>query len=86
MTQVAARELDSRQGHRLGFVVVAAILPEEGDRTGIHPQHAGIGDGGAGDIGAEVFERAGARTGRLDMHSPVFAPDFRIDLPVVLLE
>ena len=48
--------------------------------------HACIGDGGARDVSAQVLEGAGSGTGRLDMHSPILAPDLRIDLPIVLLE
>ncbi len=31
MTEIAAGKLDSRQGHDLGLVVMATILPAEGD-------------------------------------------------------
>ena len=68
------------------MVVVGAVFPAKGNRVLVDLEHAGVGDGGAGDISAEIFERAGSRTAGLDVHAPVFAPDLRIDLPVIVLE
>ena len=52
----------------------------------IDPDHAGVGDGGARDVSAQILQRAGSGAGWLDMHSPVLAPDLGIDRPIVLLE
>ena len=51
-----------------------------------HAQEARVGDRGAGDVSAEIFEGGGAGAGGLNMHAPVFAPDLRVHLPAVLLK
>ncbi len=86
MAQVAACELDSWQGHNPSLAVVGAIFPAEGDGTLINGNHAGIADGRARDIGAEVLDSAHARASWLDVHAPALAPDFRVHLPIVFLE
>src|SRR6516225_6365556 len=86
MAQVAGGELYARQGHLPGLITVTAVYPAEGDGVFIEPNHPRVGDGGAADAGTEVVEGAGTGAGRLDVHSPGFAPDFRIDLPGVFFQ
>ena len=50
------------------------------------PEHAGISDRGARDVGAQILQSADSGTAGLDVYAPVFAPDLRIDRPVVVFE
>src|SRR5215813_1720116 len=86
VAQVAFCELKAGQSEFSASITVRAVFPTEGHRVWIDPDHAGIGDGGARDIGAQILERAVSRTAGLDVHAPVFAPDPRIDRPIVVLE
>src|SRR5512140_1828203 len=86
MAQVAACELNPGQSEFSASIAVRAVFPAEAYRLWIDPDHAGIGDSGARDIGAQILQRAGSGAGRLDMHPPVFAPDLRVDLPIIVLE
>ena len=85
MAQVAADELDARQGQRLKTIVSAAVFPAEGDGGFIDGHEARIGDGGARDVGAQVVEGAGPEPAGW-ICTPQWSPDLRIDLPVVLRE
>ena len=86
MAQVTPDEFHAGQGEFFGLVVIRTVFPAEGDGVRIDLEHTGIGEGGAGDIGAEVLEGAGAGAAGLDMYSPVFAPDRGIDRPIVCFE
>src|SRR6267154_1639210 len=86
VAQVAAYELKARQGEFSTSIGLRAVFPAEGHRVWNDPEHAGVSDSGARDIGAQILQSAGSGTGRLDMDTPVFTPDLRINRPIVLLE
>ena len=86
MAQIASDEFDARECFGFGAVVIGTIFPAEGDGVVGNRDYARIGDGRAGDVGAQVFEGGSSGAGGLDVHAPVFAPDGRIDLPAVLFK
>src|SRR3974377_411263 len=86
VTKIMAHELDGRQGFYLGAVVVGAIFPAEGEGIISEGHHPRIIDGGASDVGAEIFESRSAGAGGLDMHSPILAPDLRVHWPALFFE
>jgi hypothetical protein len=86
MTEVAARKLNARQGQCAINVLTGAVLPAKGYRVLVGLDHAGVGEGGARDVSAEVFESAGSGTAGLDVDAPIFAPDLRIHWPVIVVE
>ena len=45
-----------------------------------------VADGGAADVGAEVFDGGGSRTKGLDVDAPVGVPDGGVHLPIACLE
>ena len=67
--QEAANELVGGKGHELCPAVVAVILPAEGDRGIGNADEAGVGDGHAVSISAEIGEHlCGAAERRLGIH------------------
>src|SRR5262249_58060006 len=84
--QIAACELYSRQGQDCGAVGVGTIFPTEADGIIREGNQAGVGDSSARDIAAEILESGRSGTDRLDVNSPVFAPDLRVDWPVSFFE
>lgn len=86
VAKIVAHEFDAGQGFCFGAVVVGTIFPTKDDGVVCDGCDASIVDGGAGDVGAEVFDSRSAGTGGLDVDTPVLAPDLRINLPVLLLE
>src|SRR5712692_7068967 len=55
-TQEAADELVGVEGHRLSFVMVAIILPQEADAAVGESEEAAVGDGDAMGIAGEIIE------------------------------
>jgi hypothetical protein len=45
-----------------------------------------VADGGAADVGAEVFDGGGSRTKGLDVDAPVGVPEGGVHLPIACLE
>jgi hypothetical protein len=86
VSQIALHELHALEGAEFGAVAGVAVLPAEGDGLLGDPHHAGVADGGARDVGSEVFEGGTTVAGGLDVDTPVPAPDVGVDLPVVGLE
>src|SRR5262249_55138110 len=86
VTKIMANELDARQGFFLLAVVGGTIFPAAGDGGLGEANHARIIDGGASDVGPEIFDSRSAGTGGLNMHSPILAPDLRVHLPVMFFE
>src|SRR5687768_3867651 len=86
LAQIAPDKLNA--GERESFVAVAGvpILPAEGNGVVGDLEEAPIADGGAGHVSAEVFEGAGAVAGRLNVHTPILAPDTGVHLPLVLFK
>jgi len=84
MAQVAAHELNSGQIQSFDAVVVVSIFPTKRDGVFVDLEDAPIVDGSASDVVAEIFDGGGPGTCRLDVDSPVFGPDLRIDLPIVV--
>jgi hypothetical protein len=86
MTQVTGDKFGARQREDFPSIVAVAVLPPK-DNMGVgEAEDARVGNGGAGDISAQVFEGGGAAAGRLDMHAPVLVPDIRINLPTLLVQ
>ena len=86
MTQIAAHEFDTRQRFELGAVVIGTIFPAERHRVVSNGDEPCIVDGGASDVSAEIFDGGSTGASGLDVHSPIFGPDLRIDLPIVLFK
>ena len=84
--EVTRDELHARNGGGFPPVALGPVLPAERDRLSRDVDQARIVDGGAGDVSAQVFERAATGTGGLNMHAPILVPDDWIDLPVAFLE
>ena len=70
MAQGAAYELNAGQSECSASIGVRAVFPAEAHRVWIDPDHAGMGDGGARDIGAQILQSAGSGTSRLDVPPP----------------
>ena len=84
--EIAAHKLDARQSERLATVLMGTIFPAEGDGLGGDRQQARVSDGGASDISAQILNGGSSGASRLDVHTPLLAPDCGIDLPIVLFE
>ena len=86
VAQVASDEFDAGDGRCFDAVALVAVLPAEGDRPGIVGNEAAVGDGGAADVGTEVFDGGLPRAEGLDVDPPVGAPDSGIHFPIQSLE
>jgi len=84
--EIAADELQT--GNRFGAdaAVGGTVLPGKGDVIVAKLPDAGIADGGAGDVGAEVLNGALAVAEGLDVNTPVLGPDRGIGLPVTAVQ
>jgi hypothetical protein len=67
VAQVAAHELNSGQSQFPAAITLGAVFPTEGYRVLSDLQHAPIGEGGARDVSAQIFERAGSTTAGLNV-------------------
>lgn len=54
---------------------MGSIFPRKGDRRFADSQDAGVGDGCAANIGAQILDDALAVAEGLEMHAPIFFPD-----------
>ena len=79
MAEVAGDELDAGHFFHPPGVAVSPVFPREGDARFVDGKDAGVGDGGAADIGAEILDGPPAVTEGLEMHAPVFFPNAGID-------
>lgn len=86
MPEIMAHELDAWERLCFGAVVVGTIFPAKGDGVVGEGEHARIVNGGASDVGTEIFDGRSAGTGGLDMHTPIFAPERWVDWPVILFK
>src|SRR6478735_11204955 len=75
--QETADELVGIERHYLLPATVAIILPTEGDAIAVHADEAGIGDGNAMGIAAEIGQHLfGSGKWRLGIDHPVDTPRF----------
>ena len=81
--EVAHDKLLAREGADLAAVARRPVLPPEADGVIVDAHHAGIAEGGAGDVGPEILEGGATVAGGLNVNAPILAPDGGIDLPVV---
>ena len=58
---------------------MGAVFPAEGDTITFDANDAGVANGGAADIGAEILNGAFAAAKGLQMHAPVFFPHAVMD-------
>ena len=73
--QEASDELIGAQGHELGLVVVAIVLPAEADLSLVQTHEAAVGDGDAMDVAAEIGEDLGRAAERgLGVDDPLDLP------------
>jgi hypothetical protein len=86
MSEVAGCKLNTADGGGFAPVVFGAVFPTEGDGVIGDLDDAGIVDGSACDVSAEIAQSGAAGTGGLDVNAPGFVPDGGIDLPVVFFE
>lgn len=77
MAQVSTDELHAGERFCLDVVTLGAVLPPEGVRLSIGGNDAAVADGGAENVGAEVFDGGDSRAKRLDVDPPVDAPERR---------
>ena len=66
------------------FLRQKATLPDFDVLIDLH--HSAVADGGACYVSTEILKGCCPVAGGLDVHAPVFAPDFGIDLPAMGLE
>ena len=81
MPEEARDKLHAREGADLVAVARRPVFPPEADGVIVHAHHAGIAEGGAGDLVAKILQGGTAVAGRLNVNAPVPAPDGGIDLP-----
>ena len=86
MPQITRHELHTSQRTSLRAIAGIPILPAERDGILPHPNHSRIADGRARHVVSQILQRAGSIARGLDVHTPVLAPDVRIDLPFVALK
>ena len=86
VAQVSANELDAGEVRLFHAVAFVAVFPLEGHRVGIAGQDAAVADGGAADVGPEVFDGGDPRAEGLDVDPPADAPHGGIHFPVQSLE
>ena len=84
--QIAADKLYARQGEQLAAILMGTIFPTERDGLAGDSEQARITDGGASDISAQILNGGSSGASRLDVHTPLLAPDLRVDLPIVLFK
>ena len=68
-------KLDPWQSAGLAAMARVAILPLEGNGAVGDLEDSRVADGGAGDIGAQIFEGGGTVAGGLNVHAPILVPD-----------
>src|SRR5690349_23573811 len=82
VTQITPDKLHSRHGQTFRSTCVP-VFPSEGDGAVGDMEDALITDGRARHVGPKIFNGRGAVAGRLNMNTPVLAPDGWIHLPAV---
>lgn len=75
MAQVAGNKLHARNGFGSPGVTMGAVFPRKGDRRFADAKDAGVGDGCAANIGAQILDDTLAVAEGLEMHAPIFFPD-----------
>ena len=75
MAQVAGNKLHARSGFGSLGITMGAIFPRKGDRRFADSQDAGVGDGCAANIPAQILDDALAVAEGLEVHAPIFFPD-----------
>ncbi len=79
MPEITGGEFSTAEGfHPLG-IAVGAVLVKEGDVGVGHREDARIGDRGAADISAEIFDDIFPAAEWLQVDAPVFLPDGGVD-------
>ena len=86
MSQIAPDKLHARKERGFDAVAGVAILPAEGNGLLGDRPDAGVADGGAGDVSAQILQSGDAGARGLDMHAPLLAPGRWVDLPAVNLK
>jgi len=75
MEEEPADELSRLQPHHLGRAAIVIVLPGEGDMGLVEGDEAGVGDGDAMGVAAEIGEHlGGAAEGLLGVNDPVDPP------------
>ena len=86
VAEVAADELDAIDFERSLDVAVIAIFPAEGDGVVAGGNESAVGDGGAGDVSAKVFDGRCARAAGLDVDAPLLRPHDGMNGPIAHIE
>jgi len=79
MPEIAGDEFSTAEGFHPLDIAVGAVLVKEGDVGVGHREDARIGDRGAADISAEIFDNVFPAAERFEIDAPVFLPDGRVD-------
>lgn len=86
VAKIVTHELNAGQVFCFGAAVVGTVFPTEGDAVVSDGSDASIIDGGASDVGAEIFNGRSAGAGGLNVNAPILAPNLRVYLPVLLFK